>query len=413
MTGRFVVSGFAVLLLLLPGGTGSPPRCAPGNAGLALPPGFCALLVGEQLGPVRHLVVAPNGDIFASVSGRNGGVLVLRDSNNDGRADVIRRFGPGGGTGIALAGGYLYFATDDAIYRWPWQTGQLEPDGPQQTIARDLPHRGDHGSKSIALGPDGALYVNIGSASNSCQRQNRAGRSPGIDPCTELETRAGIWRFEADRPGQTQADGVHWATGMRNTVALAWDSVTGALYGAIHGRDQLGQNWGFNDRDNAEKPGEEFVRIRRGTDVGWPYCYYDPVTRAKVLAPEYGGNGREVGRCAQKQLPLIGFPGHWAPDGLVFYHGTQFPPSYRGGAFLAFHGSWNRAPLPQAGYRVVFVPFEEGAPPGGYQTFATGSGGPTSIRPTGLAVGPDGSLYLAADRDQRIWRILYQPGEGS
>lgn len=405
---------WAALLLLLPAGAPpAPPPCSPGNAGLTLPGGFCAVLVGDQLGSVRHLAVAPNGDLFASVSGGDGGVLALRDTNGDGRADVVRRFGSGGGTGIALSGDHLYFATDDAVYRWPWQTGRLEPAGPPETIVRDLPHGGDHGAKSIALGAGGALFVNIGSASNSCQRQNRAGRSPGIEPCTELETRAGIWRFDANRTGQTQADGVHYATGMRNTVALAWDSATGALYGAIHGRDQLGQNWGYSDEDNAEKPAEEFVRIERGTDIGWPYCYYDPKTGTKVLAPEYGGNGRETGRCAEKQPPLIGFPGHWAPDGLAFYHGTAFPASYRGGVFIAFHGSWNRAPLPQAGYRVVFVPLEQGKPAGRYITFAAGRGGPTSIRPTGLAVGPDGSLYLAADRNQRIWRIMYRPGEGS
>ncbi len=412
MSFRSTLPWFAALLLLTSGAS-APPSCGADNAGLVLPRGFCAVLVGEQLGSVRHLAVAPNGDIFASVSGAHGGVLALRDTNGDGRADVTRRFGPGGGTGIALSGDHLYFATDDAVYRWPWKAGSLEPAGPRETIVHDLPAGGDHSAKSIALGPDGALYVNVGSATNSCQRQNRANRSPGIEPCTELETRAGIWRFDANRTGQTQADGVHWATGMRNTVALAWDSGSSALYGAIHGRDQLGQNWGYSDEDNAEKPAEEFVRIGRGSDIGWPYCYYDPKTGTKVLAPEYGGNGRDVGRCAGKQPPLIGFPGHWAPDGLVFYHGRQFPASYRNGAFIAFHGSWNRAPLPQAGYRVVFVPFDQGQPAGRYRTFATGQAGPTSIRPTGLAVGPDGSLYLAADGNHRIWRILYQPGEGS
>jgi len=126
------------------------------------------------------------------------------------------------------------------------------------------------------------------------------------------------------------------------------------------------------------------------------------------LSPEYGGDGKTIGRCASKKAPLIGFPGHWAPMALTFYEGTQFPASYRGGAFIAFHGSWNRAPLPQEGYRVVFVPFANGKPTGKYFTFATSSKGPTDLRASGVAVGPDGSLYIAADKNGKIWRVKAQ-----
>jgi len=400
-------SRMAVLALLAAGGLAAQqPPCDPDNGGLALPEGFCAIKVADHLGAVRHLVVASNGDILAAIASGGGGVTVLRDTSGDGRADVQRHFGPGGGSGIALGGGYLYFSTSSRIVRWPWATGQLEPAGDAEAIIEDLPTAGDHYTKSLALGVDALLYVNIGSATNSCQAENRAARSPGLVPCTELETRAGIWRFDPARKGQHQSDGTHFATGIRNAVAIAFQPATGIVFAAVNGRDQLGDDWGYSDERNAELPAEEFAEIRAGTDLGWPYCYFDQLLGHLVQAPEYGGDGIRVGACAAKQPPLIGFPGHWAPLGLVFYDGAQFPSAYRGGAFIAFHGSWNRSPLPQAGYRVVFVPFAAGRPTGEYSTFATMAGKPTGLRPTGLAIGPDGSLYLGSDASQSIWRIM-------
>ena len=382
------------------------PSCAPDDGGLALPEGFCALKVADHLGSVRHLVVAANGDLLVAVDGGGGGVVLLRDTDGDGHADLQRHFGPGGGSGIALGGGYLYFSTSSKVVRWPWPDGQLEPAGDAETIIDALPSSGDHHSKSLALGGNAALYVNIGSATNSCQADNRASRSPGLVPCTELETRAGIWRFDRARPGQHQADGTRFATGIRNAVALAIQPGTGTLFAAVNGRDQLGGNWGYPDEKNAELPAEEFAELHQGTDLGWPYCYYDQFLGKLVQAPEYGGDGLRIGPCAEKQPPLIGFPGHWAPLGLVFYEGNQFPAAYQGGAFIAFHGSWNRAPLPQAGYRVVFVPFAGGRPTGEYSTFATMADKPTGLRPTGIAVGPDGSLYIGSDASQSIWRVM-------
>ncbi|MEP6572260.1 MAG: PQQ-dependent sugar dehydrogenase, partial [Gemmatimonadota bacterium] len=357
----------------------------------------------------RHLVVTPNGDVFAAVSGGGGGVLALRDTDGDGRADVQKHFGPGSGTGIAYGDHYLYFATDNRIVRWRMEDGDLMPRGPMETVARDLPDGGDHSAKTLVLGPGNVLYVDFGSATNSCQASNRSRRSPGHDPCTELDSRAGIWRFAADRKDQRPADGVRFATGLRNAMALAVRPGTSELFAATHGRDQLSENWGFTDAQNAELPAEEFVRATEGANFGWPYCYYDQQVGVKVLAPEYGGDGKKTGRCATTASPLIGFPGHWAPLALTFYDGKQFPAEYRGGAFLAFHGSWNRAPLPQAGYRVVFIPFEGDKPTGKYTTFATSAAGPTGLRASGLAVGPDGSLYLAADGNGTIWRIQRTP----
>ncbi len=132
-----------------------------------------------------------------------------------------------------------------------------------------------------------------------------------------------------------------------------------------------------------------------------------------MLAPEYGGDGRKAGRCAEKIEPIVAFPAHWGPNGLLFYSGAQFPERYRGGAFIAFHGSWNRAPLPQGGYNVVFVPFAGDRPAGVWEIFADGFAGPdvsprgAEHRPVGLAQGPDGSLYVSDDRGGRIYRISY------
>ena len=381
----------------------SQPVCDDDNGGLRLPEGFCAVVVARGIGNARHLAVAANGDVFVATSGDSGGVVALRDTTGDGRADVTHKFGPSGGNGIALDGRYLWFAPNDRVLRWAWKEGQLQPAGEPEVMVRDLPNVNSHRAKSIAFGPGGALFVSIGSPSNSCQTE-RVERSPGKQPCEELDTRAGIWRFERDRPGQTQAQGRRWATGMRNTVALTAHPRTRELWAAIHGRDQL-RDWGFTDSGNAEKPAEEFGPVPEGADYGWPYCYYDPELKAKVEAPEYGGDGKRTGRCAEKTQPAVAFPAHWAPIGAVIYEGSMFPAEYRGGAFIAFHGSWNRAPLPQAGYRVVFQPLQGNSASGPWRDFATPAAGPTALRPTGLAVGPDGSLYLAADREQTVWRI--------
>ena len=390
------------------------PACDPDNGGVTLPQGFCAVVVADSLGPARHFVVAPNGDLFVALRNlrdAKGGVIALRDTNRDGRMDVRERFGDNGGTGIALRGNDLYFGTDDAVLRYRLPGGGLRPTGAPDTIVGQLATGRSHSAKTIALrGND--LFVNIGSPSNACQVGDRQPQSPGQDPCPELETRAGIWRFDIRRTGQTQRDGERWATGIRNAVAITMDS-RGTLWAAQHGRDNLVQNWPahFDTTESAELPAEELLRVSRGDDFGWPYCFYDGAARKKVLAPEYGGNGETVGRCVRAKNPVAAMPAHWAPNGLVIYEARQFPARYRGGAFIAFHGSWNRAPRPQGGYNVVFVPFSRDSA-GTYEVFATGFPGdavqPNSAthRPTGLAVGPDGSLYISDDRGGRIWRVV-------
>ncbi|HTK55388.1 MAG TPA: PQQ-dependent sugar dehydrogenase [Gemmatimonadales bacterium] len=368
---------------------------------VTVPAGFCAVLFAEGLQNPRQLVVAPNGDVFIASS--RAGVIALRDADHDGVAEVVKAWGRERGTGIALADGYLYFAADQTIYRWPWAAGQIEPAVNAEVVVQGLPSNG-HSAKPIVI-RDHQLYVDIGSATNSCQETDRTARSPGRNPCTELETRAGIWRFAAGTLGQTQASGTRFATGLRNPMALAFEPTTGKLWMATHGRDQLSANWGFSDSMNAELPAEEFGPVEQGADYGWPYCFYDPIAKRKVQNPEYGGDGTKVGDCATRTQPAIGFPGHWAPIGLTFYGGSSFPAAYRGGAFLAFHGSWNRAPLPQAGYKVVYIPFRAGRATGEYQTFMEGKGAP--IRPIGLGVGPDGALYVSADAQGKVWRVTY------
>lgn len=384
------------------------PKCDPDNGGLVLPEGFCATVVASQLGPVRHLTVAPNGDLYAALSGKSGdgtgGVLAFRDSDGDGKPDERASFGPGGGNDVEVHDGYIYFAPNDRIVRYRL-SGKLKPEGKEETVVAGLPDDGNHKAKSLAFGSGDTMFVVIGSATNSCQKIDRLPASPGKDPCKELETHAGIWQFSASRLGQRFADGRRFATGLRNAIAITTDPATGVLYAGVHGRDQLSDNWGFSNEVNANNPGEELVRIQAGDDFGWPYCYYSNQYKKKVLAPEYGGDGEKVGRCAAAKNPLISFPGHWGPMATAFYPGNQFGPAYKGALVIAFHGSWNRAPLPQAGYRVVFVPFANGKPTGEYSTFATDKSGPTSLRASGVAVAPDGSLYISADQNGKIWRV--------
>jgi len=401
--------------------------CDSDNGGLTLPDGFCASVVVDSIGQARHIAIADNGDIFVKTRSEEGGIAVLRDTNGDFKTDTIERFSDmtptGSGilweTGMAIHDGYIWASNTEAVYRWPMpENGDLVPEGEPEIVVSGFPEQQSHDSKSIAFDNNGYLYVNVGAPSNACQENSRTAGSPGLDPCPQLERQAGIWRFSADSIGQTQQeDGLRYSAGIRNVVGLDWNSSVTALYVAQHGRDQLGTLWPdlYTEQENAELPAEEIFRLSEGANAGWPYCYYDWQQGEKVLAPEYGGDGEEIGRCADFLDPVTAFPGHWAPNDLKFYTGNHFPERYRGGAFIAFHGSWNRAPLPQQGYKVSFIPFEDDELSGDYETFADGFAGTDTIsgpgeaeyRPMGLAVAPDGALFISDSNEGKIWRVVY------
>ncbi|WP_372935322.1 PQQ-dependent sugar dehydrogenase [Mariniphaga sediminis] len=390
------------------------------NGGLTLPEGFSALIVVDEIGHGRHIVVNDNGDIYVSLKNhsQNKGIVCLRDTTGDGKADVVEYTGEHTGTGIKLHKGYLYFGADSAIVRYPMQEGDLLPGSQWELIARGFPQERQHEAKPMEFDDQGNMYVTVGAPSNACMAQMRTKGSPGMDPCPILEYAGGIWKFREDVLNQEQlTDGVRYATGIRHAVANCWNSEVNELYVVQHGRDQLHQFFPeiYDSKQSAELPAEEFFLVTEGSDFGWPYCYYDPLQAKKVLAPEYGGDSEIQERCENKTDPVMAFPGHIAPNDLLFYTGNMFPERYRNGAFIAFHGSWNRAPEPQSGYFVVFVPFEGAYPSGDWEVFADGFAGEGIInstrdaefRPCGLAQGPDGSLYVVDSNKGKIWRIIY------
>ncbi|GBF19434.1 MULTISPECIES: PQQ-dependent sugar dehydrogenase [Arenibacter] len=394
-------------------------QISPNNAGLSVPEGFGVIKVADSLGKPRHIAVTTKGGIYIklrqAIDGK--GVLFLEDDDNDGIADTIEGFGDYGGTGIYLDRDYLYASSDEEIFRYKMDGDKkvVNASAPD-TIVTQLIDRRQHASKSITLDQKGNIYVNIGAYSNACQEKDRTVGSPGIIPCTILDSAGGIWRFRADKLKQSYGDGARFATGLRNVVGLDWNKEIDQLFVTQHGRDMLHTLYPdlYDQKTSAILPAETLYRINEGDDAGWPYIYYDQVQKKKILAPEYGGDGKKIG--GENALdPVAAFPGHLAPNALLFYTGDMFPEKYKNGAFIAFHGSWNRAPERQAGYLVAFVPFKNGMPSGDWEVFADGFAGPGDIlspsdaehRPTGLAQGPDGSLYVSDDSGGTLYRIVH------
>lgn len=389
--------------------------------GISLPDGFKATVFADDVGQARHIVAAPNGWVYVALrrSVRGMGAVALYDPDGDGRSTERQYFAEGlQGSGVGVHDGHLYYSTDTAVMRWPLPESGA-PTGDATIIAEGFVPETQHASKNFTFDGDGNLYVNVGAPSNACMREMRKKGSPGMRPCPILEKYAGIWRFDADTPNQDQmSDGHLYSTGIRNGLALAWNTHADALYMAQHGRDQFASFFPemFSNEQSAELPSEEFHRLDDGSDVGWPYSYYDHIKGERMVMPEYGGDGQTVSN--EGQDPLVGFPGHWAPNGMMFLKSDALPADYRKGAFIAFHGSWNRAPLPQQGYRVVYLPMDDdGNVSGDWVTFANGFAGPEPVmnprnavhRPMGLAEGPDGAIYISSLMSGgRVWKVTYE-----
>ena len=421
------------------------PKPDPDNGGLYLPGGFDALVVAEQTGRARHIAVNENGDIYVKLTYNDalkgsGGTVGLRDINGDGRADTIAYFGDykdegGSAVGVTIHDGFLYTSTVRTVLRNKLTPGKLVPESETEVVLTDTDPNVVHNwhtTKPLAFDNKRNMFVPFGSPSDACHDITKYGPvglpgGPALDPCPELETHAGIWKFDAGKTGLTQADGEKFATGIRSIVGMQWNPGDESLYAVANGIDNFHTMYPdrFTSWQAAVLPAESLIKVTEGSNFGWPYAYYDQIQGKNVLSPGYGGDGKKTDRVADFDEPVMGFPGHWAPMDLLFYQGNQFPARYKKGVFIAFHGSTDRSPYPQAGYIVCFVPFENGKPDGRWEVFADGFTGTDTVantsdavyRPMGLAEGPDGSLYISESNKGKIWRVMYrgdkdQFGEG-
>ncbi|MCC8423308.1 sorbosone dehydrogenase family protein [Mucilaginibacter sp. UR6-11] len=383
------------------------------DAGLTLPAGFKATVIAENLGSARHLVITPQNDIYVHIAStrKSKGIIVLHEEND--QATIKSSFGDYGGTGIAIGGGYLFASYKGGVYRYKLDANNqvIDPLKPE-LIVTGLIDIDWHQPKAIALDNKGNIYVNIGAPSNICTEKDK-----NHTGCPLLDSAAGIWQFKTDELNQSYAEGVHYAWGLRNVVGISWNNEADQLFVMQHGRDALHDLYPklYTAHQSAELPAECMFALKKGDNAGWPYVYYDWQKKKNMLGPEYGGDGEKA--ADPKYInPVAAYPGHFAPDALLFYTGSQFPAKYKNGAFIAFHGSWNRAPLPQAGYCVVFQPFKNGRPDGKWEVFADGfagtaeqkASGAAVHRPTGLAQGPDGSIYVTDDNKGTLYKISYK-----
>lgn len=394
------------------------------NGGLFLPEGFDALVVVDSIGNARHLAVNDNGDIYVKLTNakQDSGNVAIRDVNKDGRGDNIAYFGDYpveegyGPTSMRIYNDYIFYSTKDAVYRQKLTPGTLVPESKREVVLKYEIYT-SHIAKTLAFDDEGNMYVNFGTLTDNCQEEDRTPLSPGQYPCLELAEHGGIWKFDADRINMTQKDGVRYATGLRDGIAMDWNHATNSLFVLEHGRDDMHRIWPslYSEWESAVLPAEEFLEIKEGANGGWPYYYYDQIQNKRVVSPEYRDVDLEL-KVSDVVDPIIGFPGHWAPNDLFFYTGDQFPDRYKNGAFIAFHGGGRRAPYPTAGFVVCFVPYINGAFSKSFEIFADGfigesyddGMGRAAHKPMGLAMGPDGSLYVSDSRKGKIWRIMYR-----
>jgi glucose/arabinose dehydrogenase len=344
------------------------PEPAAGQSGdepLRLPPGFTISVFADKLQGVRYLALGPGNVVYASQPG-SGRIVKLSDANHDGVADsvVVVASGLQGPFGIAFRGDTMYVAEERDVKRF-------DPGGAAApvTIVSNVPG-GGHATRTIVFGPDGKLYLAVGSSCNLCDERD--------------SLRAAVSQFNRDGSG-----GRIFAKGLRNTVGMAFSPATGELWGGNNDRDNLGD----------DVPPEHINIIKDGRDYGWPECYLPGKPN-----PEYGSAD-----CSQVEPPAITVQAHSAPLGLAFYTGTQFPREYRGDVFLTLHGSWNRS-VP-TGAKVVRVRVDSsGRRATGVNDFIAGWQRPDGTRwgrPVGLLVLPDGSLLVSDDMGGKIWRITY------
>ncbi|WP_019990877.1 PQQ-dependent sugar dehydrogenase [Rudanella lutea] len=379
-----------------------------------LPAGFSASIVADGVGAPRHIAVSKTGDVYVKLAKlKDGkGIYRLRDTNNDGVMDERVGFGDYPGTGILIHNGYLYASSNNSVFRYKLNANEevIAPDQPEKLVS-GLREKERDKSKSIAIDGAGNLYVNIASDNDRCREPNSG---KGMMPCPLLDSAAGIWRFKADVANQVFSDGVRFATGLKNVVGLDWNTKSNTLFVMMHGRGAFDDFYPqyYTPQQSAELPAETMYALKQGDDAGWPYIYYDHIQKKKLLAPEYGGDGKKLGT-AKTIDPVAAFPAHLGPNALLFYTGNAFPERYRNGAFIAFHGQ--SQPL-HKGYMVGFVPFKNGKPSGPWEIFADNfagidlakPSGPVQHRPCGLAQGPDGSLYVTDDLNGTIFKISYK-----
>ena len=335
---------------------------------IVLPSDFEIGLFAPNLGPARFMALGPSDVLFVSVP-RAGRILALPDRDGDGVADTAIVFAVGLNLphGLAFRGEDLYVAETDGVVRLRDQDGDLASDE-QEMIVEGLPSGGGHWTRTLGFGPDGKLYVSIGSSCNVCVEED--------------SRRAAIMQYDPDGTGARI-----YATGLRNSVGIAWHPETGEMWATDNGRDWLGD----------DLPPDEINIVGDGGFYGWPYCH-----GRSILDPEYG----DPDRCESARPPVVELQAHSAPLGLTFYTGIYFPDVYRGDLFVAYHGSWNRS-VP-TGYKIVRVRMADGAPVE-VEDFATGWLQEDTAwgRPVDILVWTDGSLLVSDDRTGAIYRIRY------
>jgi len=362
----------------------STPAEPPSEAKLQVPPGFRATLFAEGLTSARWLAVAPNGDVFLAEPDRQGStpeapgrgkITVLRDANNDGKAEVRETYAEGlkWPHGMAFHNDGFYVADALGIYRYAYKDGDTKA-GAKTPVTEPgaFGKLGGHWTRNLAIDRGGRIFVAIGSNGNINEDEPH---------------RATIMMVQGNKL-------VPFGEGLRNPVGVAFRPGTDDLYTVVNERDGLGD----------ELVPDYMTRVQQGDFYGWPYAYLGP-------NPEPSMMGKRPDLVAKTKVPDVLFRSHSAPLGLMFYTGTQFPQDYRGGAFVAFHGSWNRQKL--SGYKVVRIKFNNGKLVGNsYEDFVSGwlpdeNSNEVWGRPVGLLVAPDGSLLITDDGGDKVWRVSY------